>query len=339
MEKSTSSFYIHHGWLKLLEKTAQKYHLDIKSYTEGFSRKDMLDIRNIRKVHHQMMLDSKDVAFSIYAAQMANPLSLGSYSLTLWTSPDLQTLLENAQRYCVAVASPIRLHLNYTAHGDAELWVINHEPLNEESRVTYVGVTLYFATLIHLIHETTEYKVKEMTVKLNAWPYDEDERTRFSTLIGCKIATGSAVRKLCIPRKYLTKALATHDADIYANAKELLRQQAAKVESEDVVLQVYKALDSQPLTQPVSVEAVAKWLCVSVRTLNRRLTALGTSYRNILEKYKLEKAFHLLSSSDNSIGEIGYQLGFSDSSTFSRAFKKWTGFTPSYVAAQRENAE
>lgn len=336
MEKSTSSFYLHSGWLKLLEKTAQKYNLDIKTYTQGFSRKDLLDMRNIRKVHHQMVLDSKDTAFSLYAAKMVNPLSLGSYSLTLWTSPDLQTLLENAQRYCVAVGSPIRLHLNYTVYGDAELWVINHEPLNEESHVTYVGVTLYIATLIQIIHETTEYKVNDMIVKLNQWPFDDNERSRFSAIMACHIATGSAVRKLCIPRRYLTLALASHDADIYVNSRELLRQQAAKVESEDVVLQVYKALDSQSLTTNVSVENIAKWLSVSVRTLNRRLTAMGTSYRNILEKYKLEKALHLLSSSDNSIGEIGYLLGFSDSSTFSRAFKKWTGFTPSYVAAQRE---
>ncbi|WP_414477928.1 helix-turn-helix domain-containing protein [Photobacterium damselae] len=74
---------------------------------------------------------------------------------------------------------------------------------------------------------------------------------------------------------------------------------------------------------------IASYLGISFRTLNRRLAEAETSYRSILQEYRLEKALNLLNNDKINMAEIAFRLGFSDLSTFSRAFKRWTGECPS----------
>lgn len=69
-------------------------------------------------------------------------------------------------------------------------------------------------------------------------------------------------------------------------------------------------------------------LKMSVRSLNRVLAAEGTSYREILDALRRELAERHLAGGHLSIGEVGYLLGFSELSSFHRAFKRWTGRTP-----------
>jgi AraC-like DNA-binding protein len=74
-----------------------------------------------------------------------------------------------------------------------------------------------------------------------------------------------------------------------------------------------------------SCEDIAHKLHMSIRTLRRRLSEYGTSYRQIREQCLSKAAIHLLESSDLSIENIAEKLGFSGESNFRRAFKQWTG--------------
>ncbi|UJF19946.1 AraC family transcriptional regulator [Vibrio sp. SS-MA-C1-2] len=328
MKLLNSSFYIHRGWLNILEVTAKQFDLDFNECINSLSEESKSDIRVIREIQSKMVLEAEDISFSFYAAKRVTALSLGSFSLTLWSSPTLLALLENAQRYCVAIASPIRLHLNYTIKGNVELWINNYERNEEDAKVTHYGSTLYIATIIHIIHEVTEYKMGNLAVKMNHWPYNDGYQNKAENLMQCEITLDSMICKVCIDKKYLHHPLKNHDPDIYHYALELLRHQAAEIEENDTILQIYKQLDDRSLTEYFTIEDISKSLSMSVRTLNRRLMALNTSYRDILEKYKLEKAIYYLNFRNKSISEISYLLGFSDVSAFSRAFKKWTGSTP-----------
>ena len=77
-----------------------------------------------------------------------------------------------------------------------------------------------------------------------------------------------------------------------------------------------------------SVEAVAADLCMSERTLKRQLAQEGTTFSDILEDLRRQKAVLLLESEQSSIDRIAEQLGYSDVANFNRAFKRWTGTTP-----------
>jgi AraC-like DNA-binding protein len=77
-----------------------------------------------------------------------------------------------------------------------------------------------------------------------------------------------------------------------------------------------------------TIEQVASTLCVSERTLQRRLAREGAQFTALLDEVRLELARHYLSAGRTSLTEIAYQLGFVDPNSFFRSFKRWTGQTP-----------
>jgi AraC-like DNA-binding protein len=76
------------------------------------------------------------------------------------------------------------------------------------------------------------------------------------------------------------------------------------------------------------VDAVAKALAVSTRTLKRRLAAEGTSYSELLEAERRARAEHLLKNTTRSVKEIAAALGYADTAAFSHAYTRWTGKSP-----------
>lgn len=72
----------------------------------------------------------------------------------------------------------------------------------------------------------------------------------------------------------------------------------------------------------------AEFLCMNEQTLRRRLKAEGTSYHEIKQQVRRDAAINLLNNHVNRVEDIAYEVGFSEPSTFIRAFKGWTGQTP-----------
>lgn len=77
-----------------------------------------------------------------------------------------------------------------------------------------------------------------------------------------------------------------------------------------------------------SLEDVAALLFTTAPTLHRRLRAEGTSYQKIKDTCRRDAAIQLIRSGGFTGAVIAEKLGFSDASTFYRAFKKWTDLTP-----------
>ena len=73
---------------------------------------------------------------------------------------------------------------------------------------------------------------------------------------------------------------------------------------------------------------------VSKRQLRFILTKEGTSYQEIVRQCKLDQAVELLQNLQVPISQVAYRVGFSDLTTFSRSFKRWTGKTPSETRHQ-----
>lgn len=78
----------------------------------------------------------------------------------------------------------------------------------------------------------------------------------------------------------------------------------------------------------VDCASVAAELKLSERSLRRRLTEEGTSFRELLQEARQERAKTMLSKSGISLAVAAEQLGYSDTAAFSRAFKEWTGVSP-----------
>lgn len=79
---------------------------------------------------------------------------------------------------------------------------------------------------------------------------------------------------------------------------------------------------------------VAEQLCLTPRTLQRRLTEAGLSFQRLLEEARRELAHHYLSQSRLELRETAYLLGFDDANSFFRAFQRWEGTSPGQWRAQ-----
>jgi AraC-like DNA-binding protein len=73
---------------------------------------------------------------------------------------------------------------------------------------------------------------------------------------------------------------------------------------------------------------VAEDLGMSTRTLSRRLAAEGESFGAILDKLRSDLAARYLTRRDLSLSQIGWLLGYAESSSFVRAVQRWTGKSP-----------
>jgi len=89
-----------------------------------------------------------------------------------------------------------------------------------------------------------------------------------------------------------------------------------------------RGLMSRDKGQSPSLRAVAAAMHVSPRTLKRQLAAEGTSFSQIEDEERREKAMFLLGSPALSLKEIAGRLGYANLANFSRAFHRWTGRTP-----------
>jgi AraC-like DNA-binding protein len=80
--------------------------------------------------------------------------------------------------------------------------------------------------------------------------------------------------------------------------------------------------------RPIPLDECAARLGVSPRTLRRRLEGRGMSYQGIVDDVRAGLARSYLESSRFSVEAIAERLGFSDPTSFSRAFRRWTGMSP-----------
>jgi AraC-like DNA-binding protein len=96
-----------------------------------------------------------------------------------------------------------------------------------------------------------------------------------------------------------------------------------------------RLLRTELLRGQCSVEEVAGLCRVHRRTLSRRLKAEGTAFRQIANEVQFEIASRLLSNRRITFGQIATTLGYSEASAFTRAFRRWSGQTPTaWRAAQ-----
>lgn len=115
--------------------------------------------------------------------------------------------------------------------------------------------------------------------------------------------------------------------DLLAYFEEYARQLNSYDDSGDYSRKTRDIIAANLDRRKICVEDVAAELHMSKRSLQLKLEEEGTVFRSLLEKIRREAAERSLRRG-HSIDEITYLLGYSESSTFCRAFKRWTGLTP-----------
>ncbi len=153
--------------------------------------------------------------------------------------------------------------------------------------------------------------------------------SRHQTLFDCPIHFNSDHYEICLNKKMVDQVIPTGNAELVRINEQVLAEYLSRFNKNDVVAGVYHALiELMPKGEP-SREKVADMLGTTSRSLHRKLNELDTSYKTILDDTRKGLALQYIRQTDISITTITYQLGFLDSSSFSRSFKRWTGQSPS----------
>ena len=79
----------------------------------------------------------------------------------------------------------------------------------------------------------------------------------------------------------------------------------------------------------VDIDGAAKLLCMGTRKLQRQLAQENFTYRELVEQTRMGRALDLICESSQPITSIALSLGYSDIASFTRAFQRWTGWSPS----------
>lgn len=133
---------------------------------------------------------------------------------------------------------------------------------------------------------------------------------------------------------YHTSDLETRTAKADASINKFLVERVEE-ETHGLVVSANKvAVDVENLIKDAlpsgipSIQKVGAHMGMSNRTLARRLSENGITFRDLIQKTQEGVARDLLKNTERSISEIAFETGFSEQSTFSRAFKRWTGYSP-----------
>jgi len=143
------------------------------------------------------------------------------------------------------------------------------------------------------------------------------------------VCFAAPVDRLCFTDSEWRAPLDTADAALAALLEEHARILAGRAPHESAAVEagVREAIASA-LPSGGSAADVARALHVSVRTLQRKLGEAGTTFREVSDGTRRHLAEEYLSDPAVSIAEVAFLLGFSDQSSFNRAFHRWTGDAP-----------
>ncbi|ALJ04871.1 hypothetical protein APS56_06940 [Pseudalgibacter alginicilyticus] len=135
--------------------------------------------------------------------------------------------------------------------------------------------------------------------------------------------------------KYLNTRIITANHDLQ---KLLLKHVESKENSyegkKEFSAAIFNFLTANSYLFSISVEFVASNFNMSVRTLQRKLKEEGVSYIQIVEEVKKSLAIHYIQNGSSSVKEIAHILGYAETSGFAKAFKKWTGKSPTTYRKQ-----
>ncbi len=153
---------------------------------------------------------------------------------------------------------------------------------------------------------------------------------------GCELNFSSAENQLLIPINLADEMLAGANPELALLNDKVVTRRLASIDRSDIVARLRAVLlDLLPLGN-VSDDLAAEALHVSVRTMHRKLVEMNSSFRALLAETRRELAEQYILDNSLTLTEISLLLGFSEPSSFSRAYKNWTGTAPSEVRQSRQ---
>lgn len=154
---------------------------------------------------------------------------------------------------------------------------------------------------------------------------------RFAEVCGVMPEFGAADNSFAVDEAWLDTPIVFGNPIVARQVEDQCQALLEKRRHRDgVARQVRDAILHNPTSIP-SMEAIAGKLCMTARTLRRRLDDERTSYRELVEEVRQTLAQELLKTAGMKMEEVAERLGYSDATSFAHAFRRWKGRAPSAV--------
>ena len=198
-----------------------------------------------------------------------------------------------------------------------------------------IGIEAAFTEILQGARLVSQLRIVPGAVRI-AHPAPQDVRAH-EAFFGCKVEFAARDNALVFRAEDLARALPRADAQLGAFIRAAANQALARRDVDTgSLLEQTRSIVAEDLARGVpSVEDVARRLAISSRTLRRRLEDLGTSFRELVDATRADLARSYIRDRRMPLAEVAFMLGFSEPSTFHRAFKRWTNVTPAAWRASR----
>ncbi len=184
-----------------------------------------------------------------------------------------------------------------------------------------------FAAVIGRIRANTKKALRVERVEFAHQPLAP--ASRYEAFFDCPVLFGAPVNRFRIAREEWESPTDHGDealASLLEEHAEILHRRLPEATS-DIVAEVRRVI-LESLPEFPGAEEVAAALHMSTRTLQRRLAGAKASFTEVGEEVRSELAKEYLTDSTVQISEVAFLLGFSEQSSFHRAFRRWTGHAP-----------
>ncbi|MCG9623750.1 helix-turn-helix transcriptional regulator [Vibrio mediterranei] len=319
-------------WLRSLDEAAKRYGLDIATYRGG-----------IKDWHEQMerpkvSLDSLEEAIALVEAHPAafdividagtsiTANHLGVLGAFLYSAPSVDVMLKFFEAFSLVFCPAVKLVFIHRLNEKSELWMLRHD--NDKGMPTFsnLGFSYYCIALITFIRSTQK---EACTVEFffERDPLDDDVIESLEQRFNCRIFYGHKIRRITLPSWFVNKPCTYANSELNATLVAPMHYSAESTMDSSLAEQVFAVFKQYEVTD-ITIDSVSRHFHMSSRTLTRKLSAQSLSFRTLLDRYKLERAISLSANPSTNLTQIALEVGFKDLSSFSRAFKRWTGESP-----------
>ena len=189
-----------------------------------------------------------------------------------------------------------------------------------------ISADITFASLIELGRRATGKAIVPRRVEF-ARPEPAD--TAHVNYFGCAIRTGAPRNLLVLDAADLDRPFPGHNPEMLDMLTPALSAALGELEAQSSITEQVKVVLKRSLAsgQP-GLSDVARQLGMSDRTLQRRITQEGSTFRDLLAEARRNLSRHLLTDPAIDIDEVACLLGYQDTTSFYRAFREWEGMPP-----------
>lgn len=275
---------------------------------------------------HAAVAQTGDKTFGLQAGTLVKPTTFSALGVALWSCCTIRDHFNCLVRYMHVFTNAVDISLEEV--GDLIVTTSRLRLEGGRSPASDYAQDAVYAAMITLCR--SHYRQDFSMVKLELTRARPDDVAPYEKLFGCPVSFDNDLSRAWYRRADVDMPIPGCNREIANATEKLVQDYLARLDrqSEDVQHQVQNVIAKLMPQGDANLERVADVLHMSSRTLHRKLELLHTSFRQEVDSVRHRMALEYMAGSDLSLGDIGFLLGFSSSSNFTRAFRRWTGRTP-----------